>query len=109
MADGWFNSLAFVFGMEAHKQKKKRQEEKAFIEERQTDLCNAAEKLFDIIERLATACGPVGLPKDFIEESKLLSLYAIGEVLSAQGGIVPEQEAYLKIWMANLNPMFNYA
>lgn len=109
MDNGWFNSLAFVFGMEAHKQKKKRQEEKAFIEERRTDLCNAAEKLFDIIERLVTACGPVGLPKDFVEESKLLSLYAIGEVLSAQGKIVPEQEVYLKIWMANLNPMFNYA
>lgn len=107
--NSWFNSLALVFGLARHKEQKKEREQKEFLESRKTDLCAASERLFEEIEQLTTACGPVGLPGDFAEESKLILLYAAGEVLSAQGMAAAEQELFLKIWISHVNPMFNYA
>ncbi len=106
--DSWFTSLALAFGLAHRKEQKKEQQWQVFLDERKQDLCALSGDLFETLNQLVATCGPVGLPKDFIEDSKLASLYAIGEVLSAQGMIFPEQESYLKIWICNLNPMINY-
>lgn len=108
MDNGWFNALMFTYGLSAYKQKKEEEKKKAFIEEQTSNLCSAVEELHTEIEHLVTVCGPVGLSSDFIEDAKLISFYAMGEVLSAQGMVAPDQKLYLKIWIANLNPMFNY-
>jgi len=107
--DSWFTALALTFGLAYRKEQKEKENLQAFLDQRREDLCAASEELFETMDQLITACGPVSLPEDFVEDSKLASLYVVGEVLSAQGQISPEQKSYLKIWICNLNPRFNYA
>lgn len=109
MDNSWRNAFLITLGWSAHKQKKAEQEHQAFLTEQRDCLVTAMMDLQEVIDQVVTECGPIGLSADFVEKMKLVPLYAIGEVLSAQGIVCPEQEIFLKIWITNINPMYNYA
>lgn len=106
---GWFESICLAFAWEQHKERKREKEEQDFLTERRKDLGAAISELSEITTNLIEICGPIGLSVEFIEEVKLAPFYAIGEVLSVQGKVYPEQETLLKIMLANINPVYNYA
>ncbi len=109
MSDSWFSSLAFAFGLQAHKERKAEQARQEYLTQRREGLINAITGLHEVLSTLILGSGPIGLPSEFVEDTKLVPLYAMGEVLSAQGTILPEQEVTLKIFFTHFNPVYNYA
>lgn len=107
--NSWINSLMFAVGLEVHKRRKEEQVRQKFLSERRENLAAAVAELADLTGHLVEVCGPIGLDKSFVEDTKLAPFYAMGEVLSAQGEVYPEQEPVLKIMFNNLNPRYNYA
>lgn len=105
----WLTALGFATGWELRKQEKENQKYQQFWADRRKDLGAAISELTEITTNLIVECGPIGLASEFVEEVKLAPFYAMGEVLSAQGEIFPEQEAPLKIMFANIDPIYNYA
>lgn len=105
----WLTAFGFTMGRELRKRKKAEEKYQDFLTDRRNGLAGAVSELTETITNLAMECGPIGLGKEFIEEVKLVPFYAMGEVLSAQGEIYPEQEAVLKIMFANFDPIYNYA
>ena len=107
--ESWLTALGFVMGREFRKQKRAEQECLQFLADRREGLGAAISELSEITTNLIMECGPIGLDAEFIEEVKLAPFYAMGEVLSAQGKVFPEQEAVLKIMFANIDPIYNYS
>lgn len=105
----WLISLASAMGWGLRKQEKVEQQYQDFLADRRKDLGSAVAELMEIITNLVVECGPIGLDEKFVEEVKLAPFYAMGEVLSVQGEVFPEQEVALKILFANLDPIYNYA
>lgn len=105
----WLTALALAFSLESREQKKEDKKRRQFLESRRKDLGAAVSELTETISNLIMECGPIGLGPQFVEQVKLAPFYAIGEVLSAQGDIFPEQESCLKIMFANIDPIYNYA
>ena len=105
----WLTALSLTMGLELRKREKENQKFRQFLADRQKDLGAAISELAEITTNLIVECGPIGLDPEFVEEVKLAPFYAIGEVLSAQGEIFPEQEAILKIIFSNIDPIYNYA
>lgn len=106
---GWFESICLGLAWERHKNRKEEKEKQDFLAERLNGLGAAISELSEVTTSLTEICGPIGLHVAFIEEVKLAPFYAIGEVLSAQGQVYPEQEKVLKSMLTNMNPVYNYA
>lgn len=107
--DRWLKTLPITIMWGLRRREKENQKRRQFLAERREDLGAAISELAEITSKLITECGPVGLGPEFVEKAKLLPFYAMGEVLSAQGEIFPEQKAVLEITLTNLNPMYNFA
>ena len=88
---GWFESFCFTLGWQLRKQEKKERNEQAKLRAFRADCFGHYEEavvnLQKAIARLVDECGPIGLDETFHTDVKLAPLYAIGEVLSAQGKI----------------------
>lgn len=110
---GWFESFCFTLGWQLRKQEKKERNEQAKLRAFRADCFDHYEEavvnLQKAIARLVDECGPIGLDETFHTDVKLAPLYAIGEVLSAQGKIFPQQEEELKTLILELDPKYNYA
>lgn len=105
----WIYSYLFAAGREARKKEKERVKQEAFLREQRVQLRGMFVKLQDEIIELSDACGPIGIPQSFAQDMKLAPLFAIGQVLSVQGMIYPEQETELKLFLSNVVPAYNYA
>ena len=110
---GWFETFCFALGWQLRKQEKKERNEQAKLRAFRADCFDhyeeAVVKLQKAIAHLVDECGPIGLDETFHTDVKLAPLYAIVEVLSAQGKIFPQQEKKLKTLILELDPKYNYA
>ena len=110
---GWFETFCFTLGWQLRKQEKKERNEQAKLRAFRANCFDHYEEavvnLQKAIARLVDECGPIGLDETFHTDVKLAPLYAIGEVLSAQGKIFPQQEEELKSLILELDPKYNYA
>lgn len=110
---GWFETFCFTLGWQLRKEEKKERKERAKLHAFQSDCLDhyeeAVANLQIAINQLVDECGPIGLDESFHNDAKLAPLYAIGEVLSAQGEIFPHQEEELKTLLLELDPKYNYA
>lgn len=104
-----FNSLLFSFGIAAQKKRKAEQARQKYLAQRREGITDAITAFQDAFSKLVLSCGPIGLPAEYVNDAKLVPLYAIGEVLSAQGAVLHEQEMVLKIIFNNFNPTYNYS
>lgn len=109
MNDISFNSLLFSFGIAAQKKRKAEQARQKYLAQRRGGITDAIEKYTEAFSALLLSCGPIGLDAEFVNDAKLAPLYAMGEVLSAQGEVLPEQEMVLKIIFNNFNFNYNYS
>ena len=90
-------------------QRRKREKMLAFQQERADTVWKSTSELINLILELSNECGPIGVGADFAKGVQIMPLFAIGEILSAQGQIYPEQEPLLKLLIASLNSAYNYA
>lgn len=109
MNNSWFDSLAFAFGLAAHDKRKAEQARQKYLAQRREGIADAITAFQNAFSELVLSCGPIGLPAEYVNDAKLVPLYAMGEVLSAQGDVLPEQEMVLKIIFNNFNPTYNYS
>ena len=109
MSNSWFNSLLLALGLQMRREQKAERTRQEFLRQRREELIHAITALQEILATLILESGPIGLPTEIVESTKLVPLYAMGEVLSAQGAVLPEQEAVLKTFITQFNPVYNYA
>ena len=109
MNNSWFNSLLFAFGLEAQKKRKAEQARQKYLAQRREGITDAMSAYLDAFSALSLSCGPIDLTAEFVNDAKLVPLYAMGEILSAQGAVLPEQEVILKIIFNNFNFNYNYS
>ena len=109
MNNSWFNSLTLAFGLAARDKRKAEQARQKYLAQRREGITDAITAFQNTFSNLFLSCGPIGLPAAFVNDAKLVPLYAMGEVLSAQSAVLPEQEMVLKIIFNNFNPTYNYS
>ena len=109
----WFDTFILAMSREAQQERKREKKERRARRAFHTDCLdqygNAVDCLMEAIKTLADEAGPIGLDASFFTNARLAPLYAIGEVLSAQGEIHPDQEDELKALLLELDPNYNYA
>ncbi len=108
----WFDSSCFFHIDHWKNERQARRQTKAFLAFRDDCLVQfhaAIHDLDDAIDVLVQEAGPIGLDDAFFSDAKLAPLFAIGEVLSAQGTIYPQQEDRLKTLLLNRESKYNHA
>lgn len=95
--------------MAARDKRKAEQAREKYLAQRREGITNAITAFQNAFSELFLSCGPIGLPAEYVNDAKFVPLYAMGEVLSAQGEVLPEQEMVLKIIFNNFNFNYNYS
>ena len=102
-----FTSLAIAFGIESRRQKKAEDRRSAQLTSHRKEIQNALAGLTSILDDLFSNCALSMKMDDLSAAQELIPLYPMAEILSLQGGVGPEQTAFLRDYLNAVQSRYN--